>query len=55
MENTGETTIESGKICPISGIWKVRGTYTTTTAVSQNSKMPSYGGVKVLWVLLYKC
>ncbi|WP_165585021.1 hypothetical protein [Chryseobacterium taiwanense] len=50
-----ETIIESGNTCPISGIWKVTGTYTTTAAVSENSKMPLYGGVKVQWILLYKC
>ncbi|MFZ4929118.1 hypothetical protein [Chryseobacterium sp. Mn2064] len=55
MDTTKETIAESGTECPISGMWKVVGKYTTTMFILQKSKMPNYGGIKVSWILLYKC
>ncbi|WP_164975720.1 MULTISPECIES: hypothetical protein [unclassified Chryseobacterium] len=46
--------VKSGQKCPVSGIWKNLGTFTTTIAISEKTAMPEYCGVKVLWMLLYQ-
>ncbi|WP_165852294.1 hypothetical protein [Chryseobacterium pennae] len=55
METQPPLIIESGKNCPVSGIWKTIGPLTTTITVNEKSPMPNYCGVKVLWTLLYHC
>ncbi|SHF39411.1 hypothetical protein [Chryseobacterium sp. OV279] len=55
METQPPLIIESGKECPVSGIWKITGTFTTTVTVNEKSAMPNYCGVKVFWTLLYHC
>lgn len=46
--------VESGKRCPVGGIWKIAGgTGTTTCPVAKGEVMPHYCGRKVKWLLLY--
>lgn len=46
-------TVESGKKCPVSGIWKIAGDITSTQPVSKDLLMPTYCGKIVHWILLY--
>ncbi|WP_407846185.1 hypothetical protein [Chryseobacterium sp. KCF3-3] len=48
-------TAASGQLCPVSGVWKNKGTFTTTITISEKTTMPEYCGVKVVWILLYQC
>jgi len=48
-------TVESGKLCPNSGIWKVMGKLTTTVPIASGTLMPEYCEKKVRWILLYSC
>ncbi|MBV8326699.1 hypothetical protein [Chryseobacterium sp.] len=45
----------SGQKCPVSGLWKSKGAFTTTIIIAEKSTMPDYGGQKVAWILLYQC
>lgn len=45
--------VESGKKCPVSGMWKIAGDITTTQPLSKDLLMPTYCGKKVRWILLY--
>ena len=46
---------ESGEKCPVSGMWKILGNFTTTQSISKEEQMPKYCGKKVIWFLLYPC
>ncbi|UTX50979.1 hypothetical protein [Chryseobacterium sp. MA9] len=47
-------TAASGQLCPVSGVWKNKGTFTTIITISEKTTMPEYCGVKVVWILLYQ-
>ncbi|WP_336703162.1 hypothetical protein [Chryseobacterium indologenes] len=54
-ESIPSLTIRSGQKCPVSGLWKNTGTFTTTIVIAEKSAMPEYCGQKVMWILLYQC
>ncbi|WP_234110703.1 hypothetical protein [Chryseobacterium sp. R2A-55] len=48
-----EITATSGQKCPESGIWKVKGAWSTTMPIAKGQVMPLYGERKATWTLLY--
>ena len=46
------TTARTGQICPESGVWKVKGTPTTTAPIAKGNRMPPYAGMAVTWQLI---
>lgn len=55
MYNTNaqkKTIAHTGEICPISGVWKVDGTPSTTAPIAEGNRMPPYDGKAVMWVLI---
>lgn len=46
------TKVQTGSICPESGVWKVEGWPTTTAPIARNNRMPPYSGKAVVWVLI---
>jgi len=57
MSNTNaqkKTTARTGEICPISGVWKVDGTPSTTAPIAKGNRMPPYSGKAVTWVLVHE-
>ena len=49
------TTVRTGQLCPVSGVWKVDDPIWTTTApIAIGNRMPPYKGLAVTWVLLYE-
>lgn len=49
-----KTTAKTGNKCPVSGVWKVAGTPTTTAPIAQGNKMPPYKDKGVTWKLKSK-
>jgi hypothetical protein len=47
-------SVLTGKPCPTGGIWESMGNFNTTVTMSKGSKMPSYCGSKVCWILILK-
>jgi len=46
------TTARTGERCPVSGIWKVMGSPTTTAPIAKGNVMPPYNGKAVVWKLI---
>lgn len=49
-----KSTAKTGNKCPVSGVWKVVGTPTTTAPIAQGNKMPPYKDKGVTWKLKQK-
>jgi hypothetical protein len=45
-------TARTGEICPVSGVWKVLGSPTTTAPIAKGNTMPPYAGQAVTWKLI---
>ena len=46
-----EQTSKTGEKCPLSGVWQVKGTPTTTAPIAKGNKMPPYKNKGVTWKL----
>lgn len=46
------TRAATGSICPVSGVWKVEGSPTTTAPIAKGNRMPPYSGRAVTWILI---
>ncbi|WP_166459431.1 hypothetical protein [Amycolatopsis pithecellobii] len=46
------TTARTGERCPVSGVWKVLGTPSTTAPIAKGNVMPPYGDQAVTWQLI---
>ncbi|WP_186775179.1 hypothetical protein [Allorhodopirellula solitaria] len=46
------TRVQTGSVCPESGVWKVVGTPSTTAPIARGNRMPPYGGKAVYWELI---
>jgi hypothetical protein len=45
------TRVGTGAVCPESGVWKTE-TPGTTAPIAKGNRMPPYGGVAVVWILI---
>lgn len=45
-------TASTGQVCPVSGVWKVVGTPSTTAPIAKGNRMPPYNGRAVTWMLI---
>jgi hypothetical protein len=45
-------TARTGEVCPVSGVWKVVGTPSTTAPIAKGNRMPPYAGAAVTWQLI---
>lgn len=49
------TRVQTGHVCPESGVWKVdSSTETTTAPIAKGNVMPPYKGKSVMWILIQK-
>jgi len=46
------TIAHTGSNCPVSGVWQVVGTPSTTAPIAKGNVMPPYGGKGVDWKLI---
>ena len=46
------TKVQTGAICPESGVWKVDGKPSTTAPIAKGNRMPPYGQKAVTWTLI---
>lgn len=45
------TLANTGEVCPVSGVWVVVGTPTTTAPIAKGNRMPPYNRRAVTWRL----
>lgn len=45
------TEAKTGEKCPESGVWKVKGSPSTTAPIAKGNTMPPYAGKACTWVL----
>ncbi len=46
-------TARTGERCPISGVWRVASTPSTTAPIAKGNVMPPYSGRAVVWSLVH--
>lgn len=46
------TKARTGEECPESGVWQIENRPGHTAPIAKSNRMPPYGGVAVVWVLI---
>ncbi len=46
------TEASTGMVCPESGVWQVKGRPGHTAPIAKGNRMPPFGGIAVIWVLI---
>lgn len=52
VSNLVGTRSRTGELCPVSGVWRVEGSPSTTAPIAKGNRMPPYGGRGVIWALI---
>jgi hypothetical protein len=46
------TRARTGEVCPESGVWQVESKPGQTAPIAKGNRMPPYGGIAVVWILI---